>query len=123
MIQRKTLWILIVAFGLAACAPSTATPFVSPLVRPEGQELILWHSFEGLLRDALLAQVDEFNATNPWRIVVVPEFHGDAQQLGAELQAAVKAGTVPDLVIRNAADVWALGDAMVPIQTYLDDKR
>jgi multiple sugar transport system substrate-binding protein/sn-glycerol 3-phosphate transport system substrate-binding protein len=104
---------------LTACAgPAAVTQ-----VRPEGRELVLWHSFEGALRDALLTQVDEFNATNPWRIVVVPEFHGDAQQLGTELQAAVKAGTAPDLVIRNPSDVWALGDAMVPIQTYVDDKR
>jgi multiple sugar transport system substrate-binding protein/sn-glycerol 3-phosphate transport system substrate-binding protein len=83
----------------------------------------LWHSFEGAQRDALLAQVDEFNAANPWRIVVVPEYHGDARQLGAELDAAVKAGTAPELLIRNPSDVWALGDAVVPMQTYVDDKR
>jgi ABC-type glycerol-3-phosphate transport system substrate-binding protein len=123
MIQRRLLWVLIVVLGLAACAPSSATPFASPLVRPEGQELILWHSFEGPLRAALLAQVDEFNATNAWRIVMVPEYHGDAQQLGAELQAAVKAGTSPDLVIRDPSDVWALGDAVVPVQAYMDDQR
>ena len=52
-----------------------------------------------------------------------PEYHGDTQQLGGELQAAVKAGTAPDLVIRNPSDVWALGDAVVPVQTYVNDKR
>ena len=95
MIQRKILWLLIVALGLAACAPSDATPFTSPLARPEGQELMLWHSFEGTLRDALLAQVDEFNATNPWHIVVVPEYHGDAQQIGAELHAPLRLAQHP----------------------------
>jgi len=123
MIRRNYLWILIVALGLAACAPSAATPFASPIARPEGQELVLWHSFEGGQRDALLAQIDEFNATNPWRIVVVPEYHGSAQQLDAELEAAVKAGTAPDLAIRNPSDVWSLGDAIVPVQAYLDDQR
>ena len=127
MIQRKVIWILIAAFSLAACAPASAssntTQFTSPLVHPEGQELILWHSFEGPLRDALLAQIDEFNATNAWHIVVVPEYHGDAQQLGAELQTAVKSGTTPDLVIRNPSDVWALGETVVPVQTYVDDPR
>ncbi len=121
---RKWLCVLLIAGLATACAaPSSATPFVSPLVRPEGQELVLWHSLEGTLRDALLAQIDEFNATNPWRVVIVPEYHGAAQQLGVELEAAVKTGTTPDLVIRNPSDVWALGDAIVPIQTYLDDKR
>jgi ABC-type glycerol-3-phosphate transport system substrate-binding protein len=123
MIQRKSLWILIIAIGLAACAPSGAPPYASSPVHPEGQELILWHSFDGALRAALLSQVDEFNATNPWRIVVVPEYHGNARQLGAELESAVKAGTAPDLVIRDPSDVWALGEAVVPIQTYLDDQR
>jgi ABC-type glycerol-3-phosphate transport system substrate-binding protein len=110
---------LLIGAVLTACAgPAAVTQ-----ARPEGQELVLWHPFEGALRDALLAQIDEFNATNPWRLMVVPEFHGDAQQLGAELQAAVKADTAPDLVIRDPSDVWALGDAVVPVQTYMDDKR
>jgi ABC-type glycerol-3-phosphate transport system substrate-binding protein len=116
---RKWIFVLLIGALLTACAGSP----VGAQVRPDGQELILWHSFEGALRDALLTQVDEFNATNPWHIVVVPEFHGNARQLGIELLAAVKAGTSPDLVIRDPSDVWALGDAVVPVQTYLADKR
>ena len=85
---RRGMLVLLIGVMMAACA---APPAVAP-VRPEGQELVLWHSYEGALRDALLAQVDEFNAANPWRIVVVPEYHGNSQQLGVELQAAVKAG-------------------------------
>jgi sn-glycerol 3-phosphate transport system substrate-binding protein len=123
MIQRKTWLILIAALVLAACAPTDATPAATAPLRPEGQELILWHSFEGALRDALLKQVDEFNAINPWRIVVVPEYHGDAQTVGRELAAAIKAGAAPELVIRDPSDVWALGDAVVPLQTYVNDRR
>ncbi len=118
MFRKWMLWLLISAM-LAACAG----PAAAAQVRPEGQELVLWHSFEGAQRDALLAQVDEFNATNPWRIAVIPEYHGNSQQLGAELQAAVQAGTAPELVIRNPSDVWALDEAVVPVQTYVDDKR
>jgi multiple sugar transport system substrate-binding protein len=123
MIQRKYLWILIVALGLAACAPPAAKPFASTVTRPEGQEVVLWHSYEGPLREALLAQIDEFNATNPWHIVVVPEYHGDSKQLAAELKTAVETGTGPDLAIRNPSDVWALGDAVVPVQRYLNDLK
>jgi ABC-type glycerol-3-phosphate transport system substrate-binding protein len=118
MIRKWIVTLLTVAALTACTAPQAAAP-----LRPEGQELALWHSFEGKLRDALLAQVDEFNATNPWRIVVVPEFHGTAPQLGVELQAAIEAGAAPDLVIRNPADVWTLGDVVVPIQTYVNDRR
>ena len=129
MIQRKYLWILPVIIGLAACAPAAGTPlaatttFASTIARPEGQEVVLWHSYEGALREALLAQIDEFNATNPWHIVVVPEYHGDTKQLASDLETAVKAGAGPDLVIRNPSDVWGLSDAVVPVQQYVTDAR
>ncbi len=116
---RKWIGLLCLGALLAACA----APATTPLARPEGQELVLWHSFEGALRDALLKQVDEFNATNPWQIVIVPEFHGDTSQLGTELQTAVEAGTAPDLVVRDPSEVWALGNAVVPIQAYITDAR
>ncbi len=112
--------ILLAAVILTGCGtPPTAT---SP-TRPEGQEVVLWHSYTGDLRDALLAQVDEFNATNPWHIVIVPEYHGTSTQLNRELQQAVKAGTLPDLVILEPSSVWTLGEAVAPMQSYVDDPR
>ncbi len=111
--------LLLTALVLSACgAPASAEA-----VRPEGQEVMLWHSYDGALRDALLAQVDEFNATNPWRMVVVPEYHGHPDQLRQELQRAVKAGTPPDLAVLEPSDVWSLGAAVAPMQRYLDDAR
>ena len=113
------VWLL-AGLVLAACgAPAVA----GSAIRPEGQEVVLWHSYDGALRDALLAQVDEFNATNPWRIVVVPEYHGTSDRMNQELQQAAKAGTPPDLVILEPSDVWALGDVVVPVQRYVDDPR
>ena len=111
--------LFLIMLALTACGTSASTN----AVRPEGQEVMLWHSYDGALRDALLAQVDEFNATNPWRIVVVPEYHGSQEQLSRELQQAVKDGNLPDLAILDPADVWSLGAAVVPLQRYLDDQR
>jgi ABC-type glycerol-3-phosphate transport system substrate-binding protein len=107
---------------LAACAPAGSLA-TSERVRPEGQEVVLWHSLEGALRDALLAQADEFNATNPWRIAVVPEYHGKPADLAAELKSAIEQDAAPDLVIRNPSDVFALGNAVVPVQHYIEDAR
>lgn len=123
MIYRKLVWILCAAIGLAACAAPAAAPFASPIIHPEGQEVVLWHSYDGLLREALLAQIDEFNAANPWHIVIVPEYHGAAKQLAADLQTAMADGTGPDLAIRNPSDVWSLGNAVVPVQRYANDPR
>ena len=117
---RYLLSILLLAVILSGCETSRAA---TGTVRPEGQEVVLWHSYSDQLRDALLSQVDEFNATNPWRIVVVPEYHGTSAQLKWDLQQAVKAGALPDLVILEPSSVWTLGEAVVPVQSYVDDPR
>jgi ABC-type glycerol-3-phosphate transport system substrate-binding protein len=108
---------------LTSCAAPAA--FSSPLdaARPDGQEVVLWHSYDGALRTALLAQIDEFNATNPWHIIIVPEYHGAPDRLTRDLQRAIDSGAAPDLTIRAPSDVWTLGDAVVPIQSYVDHAR
>jgi multiple sugar transport system substrate-binding protein len=121
----KSVWL---GLMLASCAPAGTAADITAVaapekVRPEGQEIVLWHSFEGPLRDALLVQVDEFNAVNPWRIVIVPEYHDASDQLAAELKTAVELGTTPDLVIRNPSDVFELNEAVAPVQRYVDDPR
>lgn len=111
------------AFLLAACSTPTAQSAANEIIRPEGQEVIVWHPYDGAAREALLQQIDEFNAVNPWRIVVVPEYHGDAEELGRDLIAAAQSGAMPELAIRAPAEVWSLGAAAVPMQTYMDDAR
>ncbi len=118
------MWLAIGALVLTACAPSNAQARTSTTpVRPDGQEIVIWHSYEGALREALLTEIDEFNATNPWHILVVPEYHGTAEQLGVKIKEAVDAGSAPDLAIRPSSVGWALGSAVVPMQQFADDVR
>ena len=124
LISRLLIWFAIgalSALGAIACAPAGSQP-IAP-VRPDGQEIVVWHSYEGALRAALLTQIDEFNATNPWHVVIVPEFHGTATELGTQITAAVANGSAPDLVIRPAAAGWSLGSAVVPMQQFTSDTR
>ena len=93
------------------------------MVHPDGQTLILWHSAEGSVRRALLARIDEFNATNAWGILIVPEYHGDAADLQNELKVAIPAGRAPDMVLGRPLDVLQLGDAVTPIESYVVDER
>lgn len=127
MIKRISLLLIaLISLIATACAPTGAQPAgVQPAVtvRPEGQEIVVWHSYEGALREALLAQIDEFNAANPWRVVIVPEYHGSDAQLGVRIKAAVENGSAPDLVIRPSAVGWALGSAVVPMQQFANDTR
>jgi multiple sugar transport system substrate-binding protein len=105
---------------LGGCAAPAASSAASDVVRPDGQEIVLWHSYDGALRDALLAQIDDFNAVNPWHILIVPEYHGTPDHLERDLTRAVAADKTPDLVIRAPSDVWLLGEAVVPLQSYVD---
>ncbi len=118
MIYRLSFVLLLVT--LAACSP-LATPSAVDSTIPDGQIIVLWHAAEDDIRRALLAQIDEFNATNPWGILVVPEYHGDAAEMASALQAAVDTGRTPDLVFGRPLDTTRLGDAVVPIEPYVTD--
>jgi ABC-type glycerol-3-phosphate transport system substrate-binding protein len=102
--------------ALAGCAPAASG---SPLAA--GQTVILWHSAEGEMRRALLDQVDTFNATNAWGVLVVPEYHGAQTALAAALDSAITAGHTPDLVLGHPLDVPRLGDAVIPVERYVTD--
>jgi multiple sugar transport system substrate-binding protein len=122
LFKRLVAGPILIGLLLSSCAAPAATPTSIDAVRPNGQEVVLWHSYEGAVRNALLAQVDEFNATNPWQIIIVPEYHGQPDQLKAELKTATTGGSAPDLVILAPADTWPLGSAVVSVQPYVDNQ-
>ncbi len=122
-ITHHTLCVALIVLLLIGCAPTVATPTSIEAVRPDGQEVVLWHSYDGALRDALLAQIDDFNAVNPWHVIIVPEYHGNFDQLQRELHRAIENDTAPDLTILAPSEVWSLGDAIVPIQSYVNSGR
>jgi ABC-type glycerol-3-phosphate transport system substrate-binding protein len=101
------------------CGPSGATDVVSP----NNQAIILWHSAEGDVRRTLLTQIDAFNATNPWGILIVPEYHGEPAQMMNELLDAIQAQRAPELVLGMPRDALRLGDAVVPFERYVVDPQ
>jgi len=121
MIQRLII-ILCVVTVLSACAPASLPDSIDS-TDPAGQTVILWHSAEGDVRRALLTQVDAFNATNPWGILVVAEFHGGPGDVTNALATAVDTDRSPDLVLGRPLDVAWLGEAAVPVQPYADNVR
>ena len=66
---------------------------------PTGSEVILWHSLSGPAADELAMLVDEFNATNAWHIVVVPQYQGVYPTLRNQLDDALDRGASPDLAV------------------------
>src|SRR3972149_5845734 len=121
MIYRSRNFLLVLLFAaLVACSPPEP-PATIASTDPNGQTIILWHSAEGDSLAALLAQIDEFNATNPWGILVVPEYHGDEASLMNTLKTAIESGRAPDVVLALPLDAARLGEAVVPVEAYAAD--
>jgi ABC-type glycerol-3-phosphate transport system substrate-binding protein len=119
---QRSLAVLFSVVALIACGP-ISPPATMDSTDPNGQTIILWHSADGGVRRALLTQIDEFNATNPWHILVVPEYRGGPADLTGALNAAVDAARTPDLVLGRPLDVTWLGDSVVPVEPYTRDAR
>jgi multiple sugar transport system substrate-binding protein len=82
----------------AVSLPAAAAGDEVSRLDPSGSEVILWHSLSGLAADTLAMLVDEFNATNTWHIVVVPQFQGVYPTLRNRLDDALDRRASPDLV-------------------------
>jgi multiple sugar transport system substrate-binding protein/sn-glycerol 3-phosphate transport system substrate-binding protein len=91
---------------------------------PSG-EVILWHSLSGPAAETLAQLTDEFNASNSWRIVVVPQYQGVYSTLRARLDDALERGASPDLATLysyHAADYVRRG-AAVTLDPYINNGR
>jgi multiple sugar transport system substrate-binding protein len=101
------LWSTIALIGLlvlptgcrAVPIPAAAAGDVVSRLDPSGSEVILWHSLSGTAANALAMLVDEFNATNAWNIVVVPQYQGVYPTLRNRLGDALGGGASPDLAV------------------------
>ena len=83
----------------AVSAPALAGGDEVSRLDPSGSEVILWHSLSGSAADALAMLVDEFNATNAWRVVVVPQYQGVYPALRNRLGDALDNRASPDLAV------------------------
>ncbi|WP_159499393.1 extracellular solute-binding protein [Microbacterium sp. 18062] len=85
-----------VTFLLAGCSGATQTPSTA---EPSGPITIdFWYSVGGSSADALLKQVDAFNADNEYDITINPIYQGDYTETAAKLTNAVQSGDTPVLL-------------------------
>ncbi len=131
MSYRLLFAILILALvvSLSGCqfAPPAASASGDPISRldPSGSEVILWHSLSGAEANELADLADEFNAANPWHIVVVPQYQGTYPTLRNRLDDALDRGAAPDLVPLypyHASD-YVRQSAAVPVDPYTASVR
>lgn len=85
--RRRTVLAGVAGLATASAARAQAAP----------QELQFWHAMHGALLDALVQEVDGFNASQPrWR--VVPVFKGGYEEVLVAAIAAARAGQPPHIL-------------------------
>jgi len=123
MLKSPVVLAVVFALVLAACAP---TQTAEPTEALTGQKVIFWHVWgTGGPNEAMLALVDEFNATNEWGITVEALDQGKYNDLEDAFNAAVQSGDLPDLVTgyTNAMANWYAVDAVVDLSPYINDEH
>lgn len=94
-----------------------------PAVDPSNQQIIFWHPFSGAQNTAMSRLIEEFNASNEYGISVRGVLRGSADSLRDQMQAAINANDLPELVtgFQNDAMSYALQEAVVDLNPYYDD--
>jgi multiple sugar transport system substrate-binding protein/sn-glycerol 3-phosphate transport system substrate-binding protein len=95
-----------------------------PDIDPTDQTVTFWHVWgTGTPSEAMLAIVDEFNASNEWGITVEAFDQGRYDDLEDAFNAAVQSGDLPDLVTgyTNAMANWYAVDSIVDLGPYIND--
>jgi multiple sugar transport system substrate-binding protein/sn-glycerol 3-phosphate transport system substrate-binding protein len=91
-------------------------------LHPEGQVITYWYYHTDEREAALLAMVDEFNATNEWGITVQGEYAGRRDEIETRILSAIPTGEVPHLIEvypYEAATYAALG-GLVDLTPYVE---
>ncbi len=115
----------------AAAFQRASQPFDSAIygdlerLDPRGQIVVVWHARTHAQQALLHQLVDRFNATNPWRITVLPESLGGSGPLEAALREAVALGRVPTLAEAGATQTaeLAASGALAPLDYYVLSPR
>ncbi len=115
---------------LAACSSGAGQPLDAPpaedlsSVDPRGQVIAFWHPYSGHREEVLLALLDEFNATNPWRITVVGESAGSTVALYQAIEERIETGSLPDLSIAAPYQVatYVGRQALVELTPYVEQR-
>ncbi len=151
-LSRIAILGLILSLVLGACAPltpapesvtpttasaaQTATPRPTsppaPTPRPSlgvdsatlrGQTVVVWHAWTGDAAQAFQSQVAGFNQSNAWGITVTAFSQSDYNSLLESANAALQAGTAPDVVAalpEHALD-WHAAGQVVDLTPYMHD--
>jgi multiple sugar transport system substrate-binding protein len=88
----------------------------------DGAFVIFWHQHTGAREEQLLEIVDEFNATNPYGIIVEARNEGGYSDIYNKMIAGLTTGEVPGLTVayQNQAAAYMVADGLVDLDPYIN---
>ncbi|MEN8171860.1 MAG: extracellular solute-binding protein [Chloroflexota bacterium] len=94
-------------------------------VDPSGQVITFWHQHSRAREEALMAIVDDFNATNEWGITVLAEYQGGYGDIFNKMLTFMNTEDAPNLVVayQNQAATYQLGDSLVDIDAFVYSEK
>ncbi|MBK9925872.1 MAG: extracellular solute-binding protein [Anaerolineales bacterium] len=144
--QKTFVAFVLIAILLAACVPSTSTdvtqtPSVAITEKPSvtqlptlavsslnvekealrGAQVTVWHPWFGAEASLFESQIQQFNTTNEWGIVVNAESKNNFSEVVAQTDAALKESKNPNVVIALPEHAIGWQENVVDLNTYLRD--
>jgi len=91
----------------------------------KGVTVTFWHQHTSSREEGLKKMVAEFNAANPYGIIVNAEYAGGYSDIYNKMLAGFSAKQVPDLVVayQNQAGAYQLIDGLVDMDVYVNDPQ
>jgi multiple sugar transport system substrate-binding protein len=117
--RRFVLICALAAIPLALFAQSLAG------VDPTGQTITYWYQHTGANGTAMAKMIDDFNATNEWKITVKGEYAGSYNDIYNKMVAAIAAKSPPELVVayQNQSATYEVNNAVVDMNAYVQDSK
>jgi len=92
---------------------------------PSGQVVTYWYQHSRAREEALLAMIDDFNATNEWGITVEGEYAGGYGDIYEKVVAGIAAKQLPSMSVayQNQAATYATQGAVVELTPYIESEK
>ena len=145
-LRKFFIALLLIGLFVSACTPTTTdsnTPAPSPSVTPNvedaktptpaasklnvekeslrGKQVNVWYPWFGAQASLFESQVEKFNSTNEWGIVVNAESKSNYNEIFSQTSAALEASSNPQIVIALPEHALAWGDDVLDLNPYAHD--
>jgi sn-glycerol 3-phosphate transport system substrate-binding protein len=120
----RSLLALIVLLTLSACASATTTPTATmapePTTRPEPVTITFWYSIGSNAGEVFQGMVDEFNAANPYEIIVEASYSGTYPETAQKVIDGLENGDLPNGGVIPAGPLWTCHEGNYQIKEYIN---